>query len=138
MFFNIFRGDFIHILPDFQHLSEKRSAPAKADAPEIFIITLLSDGELIHLRKQAVGNTISVLTEVDEYLAEEVVVVAAYGVIGNVAHRAVVFQNKQIRELLSFFIRKRSDERIERLRGVVAVRCGRFSKLYFLPLRKQR
>ena len=77
MFFNIFRGDFIHILPDFQHLFEKRSAPAKTDAPEIFIITLLSDGKLIHLRKQAVGNTISVLTEVDEYLAEEVVVVAA-------------------------------------------------------------
>ena len=67
------------------------------------------------LAEQAVGNTISVLTEVDEYLAEEVVVVAAYGVIGNVAHRAVVFQNEQIRKLLSFFIRKRSDERIERL-----------------------
>ena len=49
------------------------------------------DSELIHFRKQGIGNSISILTEIDEDLAEEFLVVAAYFVVGDFRHNTLVF-----------------------------------------------
>lgn len=51
----------------------------------------IANCKLINLRKKPVGDSVSILTEIDEYLAEEVFVVAANLVIGDLGHNAFIF-----------------------------------------------
>ena len=78
---------------------------------------------MVHLTEQRVGNTISVLTEIDEYLAEELRVVSADLVVGQILGVSLVFQNEDFRELFSFRRIQRSDERIKAAAVVEIVIC---------------
>ena len=51
----------------------------------------IANCELIDLRKKSVGNSVSILTEIDEQLAEEFLVVATDLVIGDFGHNAFIF-----------------------------------------------
>ena len=74
---------------------------------------LFSDRELIHLGQQGIGDSVSVLTEINEHFAEEFRIVSAYLIVGQVLCVAFIFENKDFRELFSFRAVERSDKRIE-------------------------
>lgn len=54
-----------------------------------------------------------ILSEVDEYLAEEFRIVAAHLIIGQIFGCALIFQDEEFGELLSFGTVQGSDKRIE-------------------------
>ena len=82
-------------------------------------------GKLINFSKQAIGDTVSILTKIDEDLTEEFFVVTAYFVVRKFGHRAFELQDEEFGEFVSFVHVQGCDERIETLAVVEVVTSRR-------------
>ena len=69
------------------------------------------------------------MSEVDEQLAEEFLVVAADLIVGDLGHNAFVFENEQFGELISFLRIEYRDERVETLGIVEIVTCRLYGRV---------